>query len=89
MSSGFRTKRDSNQSPQLQLQARKLKFASSKFRYDSFQLANNKGADQTARSAPLLLANTEDRFSCVEAQVMAVICLIATTQADFSLHCFA
>ena len=32
--------------------------------YDTFQKANNKGADQ---SAPLLFAHPEDRFSPVEA----------------------
>ena len=56
MSSGFSTKRDSNQSPQLQRLARKLSFACSKIRYDTFQSANNKGADhdQTARMRKLV-----------------------------------
>ena len=55
LSSGFPTKRDSNQSPQLQRRARKLKFRS-KFRYDTFQKTNNKGADQTAHMCRLVCA---------------------------------
>ena len=50
------------------------KFACSSFRYDTFQQANNKGADQTARMHRLdcsfVVPNPtpEDRFSRVEAQ---------------------
>ena len=50
----------------LQRLARILKVAWSKFRYYTFQLANYKGADQTA---PLLFAHLEDRFSRVEANL--------------------
>ena len=57
LSSGFPTQWDSNQSAQLHRLARQLKFARSKSRYDTFQLANNKGADQTGWSAPVLFAN--------------------------------
>ena len=43
------------------------KFACSKFIYDTCQIADNKGADQSKHiagwSAPLLFANPEDRFS--------------------------
>ena len=57
LSLGFPTKRCSNQSPQLQRPARKLKFRLKQVRIK----ANNKGADQTARtrrwSVPLLFAN--------------------------------
>ena len=46
LSSGFPTKHDSNQSPQLQKLARKkCNFATSKFIYDNFKKANIKGAD--------------------------------------------
>ena len=55
LSSGFLTKRVSNQSPQLQRLARKLKFHL-KFTYDTFQKANNKGADQTAWMRRLVCA---------------------------------
>ena len=49
LSLGFLTKSDSNQSPQLpRLQLENWKFAWSKFRYNTFQQANNKGTDQTA-----------------------------------------
>ena len=49
MSSGFPTKLDSNQPAELQRLARKLnEFARSKFRCATFQLVNNKGADQSA-----------------------------------------
>ena len=41
-------------------------FASSKFRYGTFQKANSIGSDQ---SAPLLFANPEDMFSRVEAHI--------------------
>ena len=50
LSSGFLTKQDSNQSPQLQRLARKLKFCKSRYE------ANNKGADQTARMRRLVCA---------------------------------
>ena len=50
--------------------------ACSKFIYNTFQLANNKGADQTAKirgctgwSAPLLFANPDDRFSRIVAHI--------------------
>ena len=46
---GFPTKRDSNQSPQLQRLGKNWNFTCSKFTYDTFQKANNKGADQTAQ----------------------------------------
>ena len=52
--------------------SRQWNFAWSKTIYDTFQSANNKGADQTARMrrlvCTLLLTNPEDRFSLVEAQ---------------------
>ena len=50
LTSGFPTKRDSNQSPQLQ--SDKLEyynFVWSKFRFDIFQHVNNKGANQCPR----------------------------------------
>ena len=56
LSSGFPTKWDSNQLAQLQRLARKLKFAHREPRYDTFQKANNKGADQTARMRRLVCA---------------------------------
>ena len=56
LTSGCPTKRVSNQSPQLQILARKSKFAHSKLRYGAFQTANNKGADQTARLRRLVCA---------------------------------
>ena len=43
LSLGFPTKRDSNQPAQLQRLAKKLTFASSKSRYDTFQKVNTKG----------------------------------------------
>ena len=53
LSSGFRTKLDSNQSPQLQKLARKLKGRIySKLRFGTFQNRKNKGADQTAQMYP-------------------------------------
>ena len=52
MSLGFLTKLDSNQSPQLERLARN--FDGSKFRYDTFQKVNNKGADQSARMRRLV-----------------------------------
>ena len=56
LSLGCPTKQDSNQSPQLQRLARKLRFCLSKLRYGAFQKANNKGADQTARMRRLVCA---------------------------------
>ena len=56
LSSGFPTKLVSNRSPQLQRLARKLKFHYSKFTYDTFQKANNKGANQTAGMRRLVCA---------------------------------
>ena len=53
---GFSTKLISNQSPQLQGLARKLNFACSKLRYDTFQKANNKGCDQSANLCRLVCA---------------------------------
>ena len=50
--------------------ARKLEFARSKSRYDTFQKQNNKGADQMAAwSVHLLFANPEDRFSRIESHI--------------------
>ena len=46
--SGLPTELDSKQSPLLRRLASNWNFACSKFRYDTFQLANHKGADQTA-----------------------------------------
>ena len=46
---GVSEKRDSNQSHQLQ-------GLDSKFKYDTFQKTNNKGADQTARMPRLVCA---------------------------------
>ena len=46
---GVSDKASSNESPQLQRLARKLKIARSNLRYDTFQKPNNKGADQTIR----------------------------------------
>ena len=43
------------------------KVACSRSRYDTFQLTDNKGADQTARIRRLVSQTTEDRFSRVEA----------------------
>ena len=45
----FPRKRDSNQPAQLQRLVENRNFARSKSKYDTFQLANNKGAVQTAR----------------------------------------
>ena len=72
LSSGFPTKRDSNQSPQLQRLARKSKFACSKFRDGTFQNANYNGADQSAQAGLRLccLQTTKDRFSRVEAHMI-------------------
>ena len=56
LSPGFPTMRISKQSPQLPRLARKLKFACSKFRHDTFKYGNNKGADQTARMRRLVCA---------------------------------
>ena len=53
LSLGFR-QRISNKSPQLQRRARN--FTCSKLTYDTFQKANNKGADQTARMCRLVCA---------------------------------
>ena len=56
LSSRFPTKRVSNQFPQLQRLARKFNFYCSKFTYDTFQKANNKGADQTVQMRGLVCA---------------------------------
>ena len=70
----FPTKRDSNQSPQLQSLARKLKFS----REASLDMILSKKRKTMALislrgcagwSVPLLVANPEDRFSRVEAQI--------------------
>ena len=54
MSSGFPTKSNSNQPSELQRLARKLNdCARSKSRCATFQLVNNKGADQPARKCRL------------------------------------
>ena len=52
LSSRFLTKRVSNQTPQLQRLARKLKFTCSKFTYGTFQY--NKDTDQTAQMCRLV-----------------------------------
>ena len=56
LSSGFPTKRYSNQPAKPQRPARKLKFRFSKSRYDIFLKVNNKGADQTAHMRRLVCA---------------------------------
>ena len=56
LSSGFPTKWDSNQPAQLQRLAPKLNFTRRKSRYDTFQLGNNKGPDQTAQMLGLVWA---------------------------------
>ena len=56
LSSRFPSKRDSNQSPQLQRLARISNFTCSVFRDDTFQNANNKGADQSAQMCRLVCA---------------------------------
>ena len=63
LSSGFLTKRVSNQSPKLQRLARN--FTCGKFTDDNFQNANNKGVDQTAQAGLCLcfLPTPKDRFS--------------------------
>ena len=69
LSSGFPSKRDSNQSPQQQRQSRKLNFTSSLLTHEIFQKANNKDADQTARMRRLVCLRLccsqapESRFS--------------------------
>ena len=50
---------DSNQSPRLQRIARNLNFVCNKFRYDTFQKVNDKGADQTARMRRLVCTFNE------------------------------
>ena len=55
-SSEFQTKWDSNQPAQLQRLPKNCNFARGKSRYESFQEANNKGADQTARMRILVCA---------------------------------
>ena len=50
----FQTKREANQSPQLQRLGRKSNFAFSKCRYDTFHKVNNKGADQSVRMRRLI-----------------------------------
>ena len=55
LSSGFPSKRVSNQSHKLQRLARKLKLYL-KVTYSTFQKANNKGADQTVRMRRLVCA---------------------------------
>ena len=73
LSTGFLTKGVSNQSPQLQRLARKLKFPCSRFTYGAFQKANNNGADQTAQMRRLVCAcylqYPKGRFSRVEAHI--------------------
>ena len=56
LSSGCPTKQVSNQSPRLQRLARKLKFHLSKLTYDTFQKANDKGANQTVQMRRLVCA---------------------------------
>ena len=73
LSPGFLTKRDSNQSPQLQRLDRKLKIACSKFRF--YMILSNKRITKelislrgcTCWYVPLIFVNTGDRFSRVEA----------------------
>ena len=67
LSSGFPTKRVLNQT--LQLQRLAIKFTCSKFTYDTFQKANNKGA-----GLRLCYSQTqEDRFACVMAHTCTCI----------------
>ena len=65
----FPSKRDSNQSPQLQRLARN--FTCSKVTYGIFQIANNKGADQTAQAGlhQCCSQTSEDMFSRVKAHI--------------------
>ena len=74
LSSGFLTKQDSNQSPQLQRLARKLIIllvASLDMILSDKQII--KALIRLHRSAgwsvPLLFANTEDKFSCIEVHI--------------------
>ena len=86
LSSGFPTKRVSNQSPQLLRLARKLKFHLYQvYIYNTFQKANYKGADQSALMCRLVCTcvvrnPSEDRFSHDEAHMyMYVQTLVVLT----------
>ena len=80
LSCGFLTKRDSNQSPQLQRFARKLKFRllasldmiCSKMRITK---ALKSLSGWAGWSAPLLFANPKDRFSLLGRVAQSVTCL--------------
>ena len=75
LSSGFPTNQYSNQSPQLQRLAGKVKFLCSKFRYDTFQNVNNKSADQSARMSAFVV---REGFSCVDAHMLSSWSTIAS-----------
>ena len=84
-SSGFPTKQDSNQSPQLQRPARKLKFNLKQvYIYMTRSKKERTKAlislcECTGWSAPLLFTNPEDRFIRAKAHIEALIYLITTT----------
>ena len=77
LSSGFPTKRVSNQSPQLP--ATETSFACSKFTNGTFQTANNKGADQDARMRRLVCA-------CVIRNTPKT-CKLSRVEANIRLSC--
>ena len=54
LSSGFLTMYDSNQTAQPQTLVRRLKFYMKQFDYHTFQIANNKVADQTVQMGRLV-----------------------------------
>ena len=56
LSSVFPARSFSNKFAQLQRLARKLKFHNGKYRYDTIQRGNNKGAEQTAQMHRLVCA---------------------------------
>ena len=56
--------------------------------YDTFQNANNKGADQSDRMRRLVLQTPKDRFSHVEAHTMDMReVMVVDLQACLSIHC--
>ena len=61
---GVSTKRDSNQSPQLR------NFACSKFRFDTFQKAINKGADQSEWMHRLICAFVVQQYLHIKAMLI-------------------
>ena len=73
LSSGLAKKWHSNQSPQLQIPAKKWIFAPSKSRYNTFQKWITKVLIRlctcTGWSVPLLFTNPKNRFSPVEAHI--------------------